>query len=134
MGSIQCCQLIVAVVATVLLTITVFVGGCYGPSDVRIALGLFLIVLNLATAVVFWLDKWAARNNHYRVAEIVLHYLTFFGAPIGAIFGMYMPCCRHKTEKRSFIVVTFVLGFVNVCWVFVYFIATAKTSLSACYR
>ena len=134
MGSIQCCQLITAIVASVILTIIAFVGGCYGPIDIRLALGIYLVVLNILTAIFFWLDKYFAVEKHMRIAEIVLHYMTFFGGPIGAFFGIYCPCCRHKSNKRQFLIVTVVLAFINVCWVFVFFMVTAKNSLSACYK
>ena len=127
-------QLYISIATTIVTTIIAFLAGCYGATDVRVALGVYLGVLNVSTALLFWYDKFCARQGRYRVPEVVLHYMTLYGAPVGALVGMYCPLCRHKTEKRTFVVTTFILVVLNVCWIFVYFIVTGRQSLSACYR
>lgn len=127
-------QVFAAFAYTLVVTAIFFVGGCFGNVDVRIVLGIFLAFLNVVTACLFWMDKLCAVEDYYRTAEWVLFYLAFYGSPIGAIFGMYCCCCRHKTNKNEFIAIAVVLIIFNLAWVFVYLIVTAKTTLSYCYK
>jgi len=127
-------QMILPLMITLIGTIIVFVGGLTRlyKTDIRLAIGIMLIFFNIITFFVFGLDKCCARNEGSRVAEMVLFYMTFFGSPVGAVLGMLF--FRHKTAKREFICVIVLLCFFNLLWLFVYFVATAKTSLSAAYR
>ena len=127
-------QLAIAVGFTVSTTIAAFVGGCYGGTDIRIALGIFLALLNVTTAGLFWMDKFFAVKDQSRVAEIVLHYMTFFGSPVGALLGMYCCWCRHKSSKGPFVYTTLALLFFNLAWVFVYFIATGRNTFSSFFK
>jgi len=123
----------VPVFFTLIVTVIVFVGGLTRmyDTDIRLAIGVMLILFNIVTFVLFGMDKCCAMNEGCRVAEVVLFYMTFYGSPVGALLGMF--CFHHKTSKREFKCVFFPLVFLNLLWVFVYFIATARKSLSAAY-
>jgi len=126
-------HMMIPVLLTVTATVIVFVGGLRRTydTDIRLAIGMMLIVFNLVTFVLFAFDKFSAITKHSRVAEVVLFYMTFYGSPVGALLGMF--CFNHKTSKGRFKVYVFPLMIFNMLWVFVYFMATARTSLSAAF-
>ena len=127
-----------------------FVGKLTGlhDMDMRTAISILLGSLNLFTAGLFIVDKACAKCGSeadrydfefygsidnfamtYRVAEVVLHYMTFFGSPVGALIGF---ACGHKTSKVRFKAITAFFLFFNLAWVFIYLIATnfqLKTNL-----
>ena len=60
----------------------------------------YLGVLNLATFVIFGLDKAAAANKRPRVPEATLLTLAALGGSPGALLAR--PVFRHKTRKQPF--------------------------------
>jgi uncharacterized membrane protein YsdA (DUF1294 family) len=60
---------------------------------------LFLLV-NLMTFCVFWWDKAAARQGHWRVSEARLLQFAFIGGSLGAFAAQRL--LRHKTRKEPF--------------------------------
>ena len=58
------------------------------------------IALNLATFVLFGIDKAKARAGSWRVAESTLLMLAFVGGTLGAYAGRAV--FRHKTRKQPF--------------------------------
>ena len=127
-------QMIWPILTTLIITIFVFVGGVTGvyKTDIRIAILLMVIMFNLLTFFLFGLDKCCARNEGSRVAEVVLFYMTFFGSPIGAGLGMVI--FNHKRSKKEFLCVIIPLCLVNMIWLFLYFMLTAKKSLSGAFN
>lgn len=136
MGSYKCHYIAVILTLEVLAFLAFAAGGCYGNTDVRIILGVYLFFTNLFTASIFWTDKFlaASDNNQHRVPELVLHLTVIFGGPVGALFGMYCCCCRHKTNKNDFLCIAFCCIIFNFAWVIVALIATAKDTLPFCYN
>ena len=67
-----------------------------------------------------WWDKRKAAQREWRVTEATLYILGFLGGAFGIIGGMFR--FRHKTQKRSFQVVTF-LGLI-VSLVIYWFVGT----------
>ena len=68
-------------------------------------LGIWLVLINLVTFLVFGLDKWKARRKVRneavrRVPEKTLFLLSILGGSIGALLGMRV--FHHKTLHRSF--------------------------------
>ena len=64
---------------------------------------LWLIVINVVTAIVYAYDKLAAPRGGRRIRERTLWILCLLGGVLGAwivFFGM-----RHKTRKQSFWIV-----------------------------
>ena len=67
-------------------------------------LGIYLAVINLATLVVFIMDKAAATNANdprKRMPEACLLGLCLAGGSVGGLIGMY--ATRHKTKKWYFV-------------------------------
>lgn len=123
------------VLLTLLSTMIVFIGGVTRiyHTDIRIAITVMVLVFNFATFLLFGLDKCCAtKNARTRIAELVLYYMTFIGGPIGALVGMVV--FRHKISKKEFLCRIIPLFVFNFFWLFIYFIATAKTSLSPAFR
>lgn len=67
---------------------------------IAVALGVYLLVLNLAVFFTYGWDKWKARRNQWRVPEHTLLALTFAGGGVGALLGMRV--FHHKTRKTKF--------------------------------
>lgn len=68
-------------------------------------LGIWLVLINLVTFLIFGLDKWKARRKVRneavrRVPEKTLFLLSILGGSIGALLGMRV--FHHKTLHRSF--------------------------------
>lgn len=60
----------------------------------------YLIAINLAAYICFYLDKNAARRGDWRIPESTLLGLALFGGSAGAIYGQRT--LRHKTRKQPF--------------------------------
>ena len=139
MGYYKTCCFFGYLVGVILLFMAFAVGGCYGSADVRLILGMYLLVSNILTALAFWIDKGVAANDfddydYSRILEIFLFMMVFFGAPIGALFGMLCCCCLHKIRNGSFVCCICCLLIVNFAWVVVYLIVTGKDSPAFCYK
>lgn len=68
-------------------------------------LGIYLLVMNLVTFLVFGLDKWKAKRKEKkesvrRVPEKTLFLLSALGGSVGALLGMRV--WHHKTLHKSF--------------------------------
>jgi uncharacterized membrane protein YsdA (DUF1294 family) len=63
-------------------------------------LALYLGLINLATFVIFGLDKAAAADRRPRVPESTLLGLAVLGGSPGALLAR--PVFRHKTRKQPF--------------------------------
>jgi uncharacterized membrane protein YsdA (DUF1294 family) len=61
---------------------------------------LYLVVVNVATFVVYGIDKLKARRGRWRVPEATLLTLAAVGGSIGAWCGMRV--WRHKTRHAKF--------------------------------
>lgn len=61
---------------------------------------LIVILYNIVVYCVYWWDKDAARNGHWRVRENTLLMLAFFAGSPGALAGRKL--LRHKTRKQPF--------------------------------
>jgi uncharacterized membrane protein YsdA (DUF1294 family) len=81
---------------------------------------LYIILINIAAVLAMWWDKRKASQNEWRVAEATLYILGFLGGALGIIGGMFR--LRHKTQKRSFQVISF-LGLI-VSLVIYWFVLT----------
>ena len=66
------------------------------PTNLAIA----ITAINLATFVLFGIDKAKARAGSWRVAESTLLVLAFLGGTLGAYAGRAV--FRHKTRKAPF--------------------------------
>lgn len=60
----------------------------------------YLLASNLLTFVIYGIDKYKARHNHWRVREATLLLLAALGGSIGALLAMRV--FRHKTQHKKF--------------------------------
>ena len=63
---------------------------------------IFLLIVNIASLVVFGVDKLKSMRRGWRIPESRLLLVAFF-APFGAYTGMLL--FRHKTRKIKFLLV-----------------------------
>ena len=70
------------------------------PKELLYAIVGVLLLLNLATYIVYAADKRRARRNRRRVPEKTLLQLAAFGGSVGALIAMYT--LRHKTLHKKF--------------------------------
>lgn len=62
--------------------------------------GLYLIVINLLTFLLYGLDKYKAIRQEWRIPERALLLMAFVGGAFGALSAMRI--FRHKTRKGRF--------------------------------
>ncbi len=63
---------------------------------------IYLVVINLITFLVMWLDKRKAKKGRWRIPENTLLLFVLLGGGIGGIVGMYI--FHHKTQKAKFVI------------------------------
>ena len=61
---------------------------------------IYLICVNLLTAVLYVADKSAARNGTWRVSEANLQFVALLGGTPAALYCAYS--LRHKIKKEGF--------------------------------
>ena len=59
-----------------------------------------LLTVNILTFIIYGIDKYKARHNHWRVRETSLLLLAALGGSVGALLAMYL--FRHKTQHKKF--------------------------------
>lgn len=74
----------------------------------------YLIAVNVAALVAFWVDKDRAVNGEWRIPEVRLHLLTLAGGVLGTAVAMVVR--RHKIRKLGFHAMYFV-GIVTFCMI-----------------
>ena len=68
---------------------------------------IYLIIINLASGIVFITDKHAAIKNHRRVPEKTMHVLEMLGGVFANMVLMYS--IHHKNRKFKYYGVTWVV-------------------------
>ncbi|HPZ00731.1 MAG TPA: DUF1294 domain-containing protein [Clostridiales bacterium] len=61
---------------------------------------IYLVLINVITALVFFWDKKKAENHQWRIPEWVLFTLSWIGGAVGAYIAMRV--FHHKTRKKNF--------------------------------
>lgn len=61
---------------------------------------IYILGINVFTALIFYYDKAKAKNNERRVSEKDLLCLALIGGSLGALWASYV--FRHKTRKQPF--------------------------------
>ncbi len=67
----------------------------------------YLLVINILSVIVFYLDKRKAINKKYRTAETKLHLLELIGGVFIILPMLYI--IRHKNRKSSYFSLTFLI-------------------------
>ncbi len=63
---------------------------------------IYIIIINLFTFFMMWLDKRKAKKGKWRIPENTLLIFVLLGGGIGGIAGMYI--FHHKTQKMKFVI------------------------------
>lgn len=63
-------------------------------------MGLYLVLINIITFVLYAIDKLNAKTDSWRISERILILFAVAGGSAGALLGMYI--CRHKIRKPKF--------------------------------
>ena len=61
---------------------------------------IYIITINIVSFLSMGLDKYKAKNNHWRISEKFLILLAVIGGGIGSLLGMII--FHHKTKKLLF--------------------------------
>ena len=61
---------------------------------------MYLLIVNIATFIIYGLDKYFAVHDMWRISEKALLGLAIAGGSVGAYGGMYT--FRHKTKHQLF--------------------------------
>ena len=78
----------------------------------------FLLAVSLVTFAFYGYDKHQAQRGGGRIPEIVLHLLALLGGSPGALLGQIT--FRHKTRKRSFRIVFFLILAIQLAALYLY--------------
>ncbi len=73
---------------------------------------LYIIIINLASFILFFIDKQKAKRDRWRVQEKTLHTLSFMGGVLGSIAAMIL--FHHKTKKPDFVIITIIALLLNL--------------------
>ena len=68
---------------------------------------IYLVIINIASGILFSYDKHAARINRRRVPERTLHFLELLGGVFANVVLMYS--IHHKNRKFRYYGVTWVV-------------------------
>jgi len=79
-----------------------------------------LLSINIATFLLFALDKLQAITNRRRIPELILHASALLGGPLGALIAMKL--VRHKTRKHSFQLVLVLILFLQLTLAYFFFV------------
>lgn len=60
----------------------------------------YLVIINIVTFILFYIDKMQAIKDNWRIPEAVLLGLSLVGGSVGSIIGMYI--FNHKIKKKKF--------------------------------
>lgn len=61
---------------------------------------LYLIIINITSFILMFIDKEKAKKHKFRIPEKTLFLFSILGGSIGSILGMYI--FRHKTKHLKF--------------------------------
>ena len=72
----------------------------------------YLLIVNLISFTLFYIDKRKAKKDRWRIKESTLHIVGFMGGIIGSIAAMIF--FHHKTRKTKFVIITIIAAAFNV--------------------
>lgn len=73
---------------------------------------IYIIVINLISLALMYIDKQRARRGQWRISEKTLFLSALLGGSAGSVLGMYL--FRHKTKHWYFVVGMPVILFVQI--------------------
>ena len=82
---------------------------------------IYIILINIISFFVMYIDKKKAEQNKYRISEKTLFILALILGGIGIYSGMYK--FKHKTKHLKFTIfipIIIVLNFITIYFIFKY--------------
>ena len=77
-----------------------------------------VVLWNVITFSLYWIDKVKARKNKWRISESTLIVCAFLMGGVGALLGMSL--LRHKTKHLKFRLMIPLSVVINICIVIGY--------------
>lgn len=71
-----------------------------GKDAVVLAILVHVVLIQVTTFILYYMDKQRAKKARRRVPEKTLHAFAFVGGTVAALIGQRV--FRHKTKKKSF--------------------------------
>ncbi|AFM05608.1 putative membrane protein [Bernardetia litoralis DSM 6794] len=68
----------------------------------------YLFLINIASGIIFWLDKRKAIQSKRRIKENTLHFYELLGGVFSILFLMYQ--IRHKNQKKGYFLITYLIA------------------------
>jgi uncharacterized membrane protein YsdA (DUF1294 family) len=81
----------------------------------------YLLIINLISFALFFIDKQKSKRDKWRIKESTLHFVSFLGGTLGSIAAMIL--FHHKTKKPMFVMITIIALLTNI--LAVYFFITS---------
>lgn len=82
--------------------------------SIRTALAVVYLVMSAASAWLYYRDKQSAEAGEWRTSEDMLHGIDLAFGIIGGLLAQQL--FRHKTAKRGFAAITYVIAAVHGLW------------------
>ena len=73
---------------------------------------LYLLIINLVSFMMFYIDKRKAIKDKWRIKESSLHLVSFAGGVYGSITAMFL--FHHKNRKIKFCLITALALLLNI--------------------
>lgn len=64
---------------------------------------IYIIVINIISFIIYYIDKVLAIKHKYRIPEAVLILFSMLGGPLGSLLSMSL--FHHKTKHLKFIII-----------------------------
>ena len=80
---------------------------------------ILLLIINVISFFLFWIDKRRATKNKYRISEFILLLSCFLGGIFGAILAIMI--FKHKISKISFKIKLGVIILIQIGILYLYF-------------
>lgn len=82
----------------------------------------YLLIINLISFVLFFIDKQKSKRDKWRIKESTLHFVSFLGGTLGSIAAMIL--FHHKTKKPMFVMITIIALLTNILAVYFFITLT----------
>ncbi len=80
---------------------------------------LYILLINVISFILFFVDKQKAKNRQWRISESKLLFFALIGGSLGEILGMKI--FRHKTKTPKFYIGLPIILIVN--FIFFYYLS-----------
>ena len=82
----------------------------------------YLLIINLISFALYFIDKQKSKRDKWRIKESTLHFVSFLGGTLGSIAAMIL--FHHKTKKPMFVMITIIALLTNILAVYFFITLT----------